>query len=87
MSLIWSTAGTDSNLTCVNQVNSVRYKANKVVGFIRWSTKKIPDIRTRKSLYLQLVRNFAYASQVWFPQTIQLIENIKKVQKEQQNTF
>ena len=72
----------NSNLTWVNQVNSVRYKANKMLGFIRRSTKEIHDVRVRKSLYLQLVRNnFAYASQVWSPQTIQLIENIEKVQR------
>ena len=58
----------NSNLTWVNQVNSVRYKANKMLGFIRRSTKEIHDVRVRKSLYLQLVRNnFAYASQVWSP--------------------
>ena len=72
----------NSNLTWVNQVNSVRYKANKMLGFIRRLTKEIHDVRARKSLYLQLVRNnFAYASQVWSPQTIQLIENIEKVQR------
>ena len=72
----------NSKLTWVNQVNSMRYKANKMLGFIRWSTKEIHDVRARKSLYLQLVRNnFAYASQVWSPQTIQLIENIEKVQR------
>ena len=72
----------NSNLTWVNQVNSVRYKANKMLGFIRRSTQEIHDVRARKNLYLQLVRNnFAYASQVWSPQTIQLIENIEKVQR------
>ena len=40
------------------------------------------DVGARKYLYLQLVRNnFAYASQVWSPQTIKLIENIEKVQR------
>ena len=61
----------NSNLTWVNQENSVRYKANKMLGFIRRSTKEIHDVRARKSLYSQLVRNnFAFASQVWSPQTI-----------------
>ena len=74
----------NSNLTWVNQINSVRYKANKMLGFVRRSTKEIHDVRARKSL----CNNFAYASQVWSPQTIQLIENIEKVQRrEQQNTF
>ena len=63
----------NSNQTWVNQINSVRYKANKMLGFVRRSTKEIHDVRARKSL----CNNFAYASQVWSPQTIQLIENIE----------
>ena len=59
----------NSNLTWVNQINSVRYKANKMLGFVRRSTKEIHDVRAR------------YASQVWSPQTIQLIENIEKVKR------
>ena len=59
-----------SNLTWVNQVNPVRYKANKMLKFIRRSTKEIYDVRARKSLYLQLVRN-----------NFALIENIEKVQR------
>ena len=72
----------NSNLTWINQVNRVRSKANKMLGFIRRSTMEMHDIGARKYLYLQLVRNnFAYASQVWSPQTVKLIENIEKVQR------
>ena len=40
------------------------------------------DVGARKYLYLQLVRNnFAYASQIWSPQTIKLIANIEKFQR------
>ena len=34
----------NSNLTWLNQVNSVRYKANKMLGFIRRSAKDIHDV-------------------------------------------
>lgn len=40
------------------------------------------DTRARRSLYLQLVpSNFAFASQVWCPQSIELIDDIEKVQR------
>ncbi|CAB4042706.1 Hypothetical predicted protein, partial [Paramuricea clavata] len=69
----------NSNLTWINQVNRVRSKANKMLGFIRRTTMEMHDIGARRYLYLQLVRNnFAYASQVWSPQSIKLIENIEK---------
>ncbi len=72
----------NSNLTWINQVNRVRSKANQMLGFIRRLTIEMHDVGARKYLYLQLVRNnFAYASQVWSPQTIKLIEDIEKVQR------
>ena len=72
----------NSNLTWINQVNRVRSKANQMLGFIRRSTIEMHYVGARKYLYLQLVRNnFAYASQVWSPQTIKLIEDIEKVQR------
>jgi hypothetical protein len=72
----------NSNLTWINQVNKVRSKANQMLGFIRRSTMEMHDVGARKYLYLQLVRNnFAYASQVWSPQTIKSIESIEKVQR------
>ena len=60
----------------------MRSKANKLLGLIRRSTLELTDINARKFLYLQLVRsNFAYASQVWFPQTVKLVEDVEKVQR------
>ena len=54
----------------------MRCKANQVLGFIRGLT-----IDQQRYLYFQLVRNnFAYSSQVWSPQTIQLIESMENVQ-------
>jgi hypothetical protein len=53
-----------------------------MLGFIRRSTIEMHYVGARKYLYLQLGRNkFAYASQVWSPQTIKLIEDIEKVQR------
>ena len=69
-------------LTWIHQVSKVKSKANKLLGLIRRSTLEMTDIKARKYLYLQLVRsNLAYASQVWCPQSVQLIENIEKVQR------
>jgi hypothetical protein len=40
------------------------------------------NARRLQAVYLQLVRsNFGYASQVWCPQSIKLIEDIEKVQR------
>ena len=40
------------------------------------------DIQARRSLCLQLVRsNFAFASQIWCPQSVELINDIEKVQR------
>ena len=72
----------NSNLTWIHQVNRVRSKANQMLGLIRRSTMEMYEVGARKYLYLQLVRNnFSYASQVWSPQTIKLMENIEKVQR------
>jgi hypothetical protein len=65
-----------------DQVNKVRSKANQMLGLIRRSTAEMTVIKARRLLYLQLVRsNFCYASQVWCPQSIKLIEDIEKVQR------
>jgi hypothetical protein len=69
-------------LTWIHQLSKVKPKANKFLGLIRRSTLEMTDLKARKYLYLQLVRsNLAYASQVWCPQSVQLIENIEKVQR------
>ena len=71
-----------ANLTWSNHVNKVRSTSNKMLGLMRRSTLEMTDVRARKSLYLQPVRsNLTYASQVWCPQSVKLIENIEKVQR------
>ncbi|CAB3991977.1 Hypothetical predicted protein, partial [Paramuricea clavata] len=67
-----------------HQVNKVRSKANQMLGLIRQSTAEMTVINARRLLYIQLVRsNFGYASQVWCPQSIKLIEDIDKQLKKQ----
>ena len=57
-------------------------QANKSLGYIRQSTIKIKTISVRRSLYLTLVRShLAYASQVWAPQTVDLIKRTERVQR------
>ena len=71
-----------SKLLWKDQVEKVRFKANKLLGMLRRSTTEMTDIQARRSLYLQLVRsNFAFASQVWCPQSVELINDIEKVQR------
>ena len=55
---------------------------NKSLGYIRRSTIKIKTISVRLTLYLTLVRShLAYASQVWAPQTVDLIRRTERVQR------
>ena len=49
---------------------------------VRRSSIEITDTNARKLLYLNLVRsNFPYTSQAWCPQSVELIEDIEKVQR------
>ena len=53
-----------------------------MLGFVRRVAININDFQVRKVLYLSLVRGlFAYASQVWSPQTVSNIVKIEKVQR------
>ncbi|CAB4038149.1 Hypothetical predicted protein, partial [Paramuricea clavata] len=66
---------TSSTLTWSKQVLHQCAQANKSLGYIRRSTIKIKTISVRRTLYLTLVRShLAYASQVWAPQTVDLIK-------------
>ena len=70
------------NLLWNDQVGKVRSKANQMLGLIRRSTMEVTDTKARRSLYLQLVwSNFGYASEVWCPQSVKLIDDIEKVQR------
>ena len=63
------------------QVEIASSKANRMLGFIRRAAVDINDTQVRKVLYVTLVRSmFAYASQVWSPQTVNSIVKIERVQ-------
>ena len=77
-----------SKLLWNGQVNELRSKTNQMLGLVRRSTIEMTDTNARKFLYLSLVRsNFSYASQVWCPQSVKLIEDIEKVQRRATNLF
>ena len=64
-------------LTCMTSS-----KANRMLVFVRRAAVDINDVQVRKALYLSLARGwFAYASQVWSPQTANNIVHMVKVQR------
>ena len=64
------------------QVSAVCAKANRILGFVKRSSIKMHDPRTRTALYKTLVRSrFAYSSQVWSPQSVSLILEVEKIQR------
>ncbi len=72
---------TSSTLTWSKQVLHQCAQANRSLGYIRQSMIKIRTISVRRMLYLTLVHShLAYASQVWAPQSVDLIEHTERVQ-------
>ena len=68
---IWVT----SNLTCPNT-------PSRMLGFVRRSATEITDKRIRRTLYLAVVRlALGYATQVWSPQSVELINRVECVQR------
>ena len=74
-----------SNLTSDKQVTEQCAKANKLLGFVRWGSRYIQSIQTRRTLYLwhlSIVRcHLGYATQVWSPQSIGLLKRVENVQR------
>jgi hypothetical protein len=71
-----------SDLTWNKQVVEQSSKANKLLGFIKRSCKEIRNPRTRRCLFLAIVRpHIGYATQTWAPQTIELIKRVERVQR------
>jgi hypothetical protein len=53
-----------------------------MLGYIRRSTLNIREFAIRRTLYLFLVRShLGYATQVWAPQTVKLVEKVERVQR------
>jgi hypothetical protein len=73
---------TNYDLTWSKQVTQQGNKANKMLGYIRRSTLNIREFAIRRTLYLLLVRShLGYATQVWAPQTVELVEKVERVQR------
>ena len=52
------------------------------LGYMKRGTTGYKDVGARKTLYLALVRNhFTHVSQVWSPQSVQLIKQLESVQR------
>ncbi|CAB3990931.1 Hypothetical predicted protein [Paramuricea clavata] len=57
-------------------------KANKMLGFLRRAAMKITNVNIRRTLYLSIVRStLGYATQVWSPQSIDLITRTERIQR------
>ena len=55
--------------------------ANKLLRFLHRSTMEIPNVKIRRSLYLALVRPaLGYATQVWSPQSVELVKRTERIQ-------
>ena len=73
-----------SDLTWKKQVNEQTVKANKILGlgYIRRNTLSIKNTAARRALYLALVRShFGYATQIWSPQSVELISKLERTQR------
>ena len=71
-----------SNLTWQTQVRQQVSKASRLLGYIRRNTMFVTDITPRRTPYLALVRShFGYGSQIWAPQSIDLINMLERTQR------
>ena len=70
------------DLTWKKYVQTQSAKANKILGYAKRTTQRIGSVRTRRTIYLTVVRAHpAYSSQVWAPQTVELIKEIERIQR------
>ena len=73
---------TSTDLSWSKHVDYQCAKASKTLGYVRRSTFDITDAAVRRSLYLTLVRTqLLYGSQIWAPQTINLIQRTERLQR------
>ena len=75
---VWTT----SNLTWSKHIEVQCAQATKMLGYIRRTTLDIKTISLRRTLYLTFVRSkLCYASQVWAPQSVELIKRLERIQR------
>ena len=73
---------TSTDLSWSKHVDYQCAKASKTLGYVRRSTFDVTDAAVRRSLYLTLVRTqLLYGSQIWAPQTINLIQRTERLQR------
>ena len=71
-----------SDLTWSIHIRELITKANRLLGLLRRSSVKVRNTDARRCLYLYIVRsNLAYASQVWNPQSVQLLQDLERIQR------
>ena len=64
------------------QVLDQNARANKLLGYVRRNTHRIKSISIRRSMYLTMVRpHIGYATQVWAPQSIDLMLKLERIQR------
>ena len=57
-------------------------KSNMMLGFVRRNTRSIKSASVRRVIYLTLVRSrLGYATQVWAPQSKELIRKTEQIQR------
>ena len=70
------------NLPWNKQVNVQCAKASRLLEYVRKNTRLVKSITVRRSAYFTLVRShLGYATQVWTPQSIDLIRKLERVQR------
>ena len=75
---IWMT----SDLTWSKQVCAQTAAANKLLGRVRRGFLEILKASVRRTTYLATVRpHLGYSTQVWSPQSVELIRRVERVQR------
>ena len=71
-----------TDLAWNKQVNEQCVRANKILGYIRRNTRNIQYTSVRRTIYLALIRShFGFATQVWAPQSIDVIVKLERTQR------
>ena len=71
-----------SDLGWKEQVLDQTARANKLLGYVRRNAHRIESISIRRSMYLTMVRpHIGYATQVWAPQSIDLVLKLERIQR------
>ena len=71
-----------SNLTFNKHTNDQCALASMMLSYIRRNTRTINSIKTRRTIYLTLVRShLGYATQVWTSQSTELLLKLEKPER------